>query len=390
MSDDLREMLRNTIDGETMRGHAFAYANSEETLFCEAFGSLSTAGTPMRTDSVCIIASMTKAVTGAAAMQLVEQGRLQLDMPAGDVCPYLRDVQVFEGYDENADAILRPPRTPVTLRHLLTHTSGFVYDLWNPAFGELVEKLGLPSFTTRQKRALEVPLMFDPDERWEYGIGIDWVGQMVEAVSGTTLGEYVAANITGPLQMHSTAFTPDEDMLARLAETSQRQEDGTLRTIPPDENPLAAEAPEFEMGGGGLLSTTVDYLRFLRAILRGGELDGARILQAETVALMCQNSIGALDVVELPSAAPALSNHAELFPGAVKKWGLTFQITEAACATGRAPGTLMWAGLTNCYYWIDREKDLTGVYVNQIYPFADERCLEAYYQAETLAYSARS
>ncbi|MEM7273697.1 MAG: serine hydrolase domain-containing protein [Actinomycetota bacterium] len=342
-------------------------------------------GVEMTPDTVGAIFSMTKAVTGAAAMQLVEQGRLDLDGPAGDVCPELSEATVLDGFDDDGNPITRPPATPVTLRHLLTHTSGFVYDIWNAESTRWHEVTGEPNILTLEKRALREPLMFDPGTEWEYGIGIDWAGQMVEKVSGVTLGEYFAEHLTGPLGMTDTAFAHTPSMLERASAIHARGEDGSLTPI----DLPAPENPEFEMGGGGLQGTMSDYCRFIRMILNDGELDGVRVLAPETVAMMAENHIGDLRVKMLVTQAPPFSNDAEFFPGEPKSWGLTFQINETAIDTGRPAGTLMWAGLSNCYYWIDRANGIGGAYLSQILPFADKGSLDLFFEVEKAVYDAR-
>lgn len=341
-------------------------------------------GTAMTVDTVGAIFSMTKALTGTAAMQLVERGELDLDAPAGEVCPELAETVVLEGFEADGTPVTRPPRRPVTLRHLLTHTSGFVYDIWNADSLRWHEVTGEPDVLTLRKASLREPLMFDPGERWEYGIGIDWVGQMVEAVSGTTLGAYFAQHVTGPLGMVDTAFTHSPSMLERAAAVHARLPDGSLTPIeltpPPD--------PEFEMGGGGLHGTMGDYGRFVRMILGDGELDGVRILAPETVATMAANHIGDLRVGRLTTAMPNLSNDTELFPGEPKTWGLTFQINEVAASTGRPAGTLMWAGLANSYFWIDRRNGIGGAYLSQILPFGDVRSMELFLDVERIVYKS--
>ena len=292
---------------------------------------------------------------------------------------------MLTGYSDAGEPILRPPSQPVTLRHLLTHTSGFAYELWNQDLLEYLQRTNTPSVGSRLKASLQLPLMFDPGARWEYGIGIDWVGQMIEEIAQQTLGEYFADHVTGPLGMQDTGFAPSPAMATRMASIFARQSDGTLQ---PTESGADSDAPtpEFEMGGGGLLSTAEDYARFLRMVLRDGELDGTRILAPETVQLMCRNAMGDLRVTPLPSAIPEMTLDAEFFPGSPKSWGLTFQINEQAEFTGRPAGTLMWAGLTNCYYWIDRSNDLAGVFVSQLFPFVDPSALETYYSIEQAVY----
>lgn len=341
-------------------------------------------GVAMTPDTVGGIFSMTKAVTGAAAMQLVEQGRLDLDAPAGDVCADLHDIAVLEGFDDTGQPITRPPATPVTLRHLLTHTSGFVYDIWSPPITRWHEATGCPNILSLEKASLHTPLTFDPGTQWDYGIGIDWVGQMVEAVSGQTLGQYFADHLTGPLGMTDTAFVHSPSMLERASAIHARLPDGSLTPI---ELP-APENPEFEMGGGGLHGTMGDYGRFIRMILNDGELDGIRVLAPETVASMSANHIGDLRVKALTTANPVFSNDAEFFPGEPKSWGLSFQINEQPAATGRPAGTLMWAGLANSFFWIDRENGIGGAYLSQILPFADAGSYDLFFEVEKAVYQS--
>jgi methyl acetate hydrolase len=278
--------------------------------------------------------------------------------------------------------MLRPPAAPVTLRNLLTHTSGFVYETWNANELTYRHTTAMASMSSLKKSSLRSPLAFDPGTRWEYGIGIDWAGQLVEAVTGLTLGDYFTEHLTGPLAMQDTAFVPTSSMTSRTASLHARLPDRTLVPIelpPPD-------APEFEMGGGGLLGTTGDYARFIRMILNDGELDGVRVLRADTVHEMCRNQIGDLRIGALRTVIPQLSNDAEFFPGSPKSWGLTFQINEEACDTGRPAGTLMWAGLANSFYWIDRVNGIGGAYLSQILPFGDADSLGLFLALEREAY----
>jgi len=340
-------------------------------------------GAPMSPDTVGAIFSMTKAITGVAAMQLVEQGKLELDADAGTVCPELLDPVVLEGFDNDNAPVTRPAAGPITLRHLLTHTAGFAYDVWNADVGRWYEATGTPTVFTLEKKSLRTPLMFDPGTKWHYGINIDWVGQLVEQASGLTLGEYMDQYIFGPLQMNDTSFAPGDEQIARMSAMHARLPDGGLTPI----DLPAPENPEFEMGGGGLVSTMSDYGRFIRMILNDGELDGVRVLQAETVASMSSNHMGDLRVTELTSHDPGFSNDAELFAGEEKSWGLTFQIHEEPSATGAPAGTLSWAGLANSYYWIDRENGIGGCYLSQVLPFADPGSVNIFYNIMRTVYA---
>ncbi len=220
----------------------------------------------MTPDTVVWIASMTKALTGTAAMQLVEQGKLALDMPAGSVIPELGESVVLEEFDADGQPRTRAPKRAITLRHLLTHTAGFAYEFWNADVVRYQQVNGLPPIISCQNATLQLPLHFDPGDRWEYGINIDWVGKIVETVSGKKLGTYLSENVFGPLGMNDTAFRITPAMRQRLAKIHQRGDDGAL--VPTDlEIP---QDPEFEMGGGGLYATAGDYLKFVRMILNHG------------------------------------------------------------------------------------------------------------------------
>lgn len=337
---------------------------------------------PMTVDTVVAIFSMTKAITGAAAMQLVEQGKLSLDDPAGSVLADLANVPVLDGFAADGSPRLRPANTPITLRHLLTHTSGFVYDMWNADFANYLAVSGTPPIGSLQKDALRVPSMFEPGSAWQYGIGIDWVGLLVEEASGQKLGDYFAEHLFEPLGMRDTAFTPTPDMAARQASLHVSTPDGPVPFAMP-----APEAAEFQMGGGGLLSTVHDYLRFQNMILNGGELGGVRVLDDSTVASMGRNSIGAINVQPLITVNPMLTCDAEFYPGMVCKWGLTFLINTETTPQGRPADSLAWAGLANSYYWIDRVNNVCGVWASQMFPFANTSALEGFRNFESAFYA---
>jgi methyl acetate hydrolase len=339
---------------------------------------------PMALDTVVWIASMTKAITATAAMQLVEKGKLSLERPAGETVPELALAKVLEGFDAGGKPQLRPPKRPITLRHLLTHTAGFSYEIWNAAVARYQEATGTPGITTCTNAALGTPLMFDPGDRWEYGINIDWVGKMVEAVSGQKLDRYFQDNILGPLGMKDTSFKISPAQRARLARVHQRGDGGALA---PTDLELPQD-PEFLMGGGGLYGTVGDYLAFAQMIMHGGSYKGAQVLRPETVALMSENHIGPLEVSVFKTAAPGLSNDVELFPGMSKKWGLSFLINAAQAPTGRSAGSLAWAGLANTYFWIDRTKRVCGVFASQLLPFYDDTAIDLFVKFETQVYRA--
>jgi methyl acetate hydrolase len=384
LKQNLDSLLGRAAEAGDVPGVVAMVTDRERTLYEGAFGKRALGEeAPMTTDSVVWIASMSKALTGAAAMQLVEQGRLDLDAPASRYAPRIGEARVLEGFDAAGKPLLRAPKRPITLRHLLTHTAGYGYEFWSADIGRYLEATGTPGIISCTEAALSSPLLFDPGERWMYGIGIDWAGRMVEQVSGLRRGEYLERNLFEPLGMRDTAFRITPSMRSRLAKIHQRNDDDSLTA-----GELEIEqSPENEMGGGGLYGTAGDYLRFVRMILNDGRGDdGRRVLKAETVQQMSRNAMGETRVTMLTSAAPPLTNDAEFFPGLEKSWGLTFQVNEQKAPTGRPAGGLMWAGLANTFYWIDRESGLGGVYLSQILPFADKKSLPLFYEVESAVY----
>ena len=293
---------------------------------------------------------------------------------------------MLQGFDAQDKPILRAPRGEITLRNLLTHTAGFVYDTWNAEMNRYSRVTGLPPARTGKLEALTAPLNFDPGERWEYGINIDIAGRMVEVASGLDLETYMQRNILGPLGMTDTSYIQRPEWDSRLPAVHARQADGTLQ--PMALSPASSTDREFYPGGGGLFSTASDYLRFLSALMFGGELDGRRILQPETVALMGQNHMGKLDVQPLPTQVPSLSNPVNLFPGMSKKWGLSFLINTETGPAGRSAGSLAWAGLNNTYYWLDPVKQIAGVLMTQTLPFADAAVLQTLDAFEGAVYAS--
>jgi CubicO group peptidase (beta-lactamase class C family) len=379
------QALRAAAEAREVAGVVAIAATDRETIYEGAFGKRDL-GTndPMTADSVFWIASMTKAITASAAMQLVEQGKLSLDAPIGALLPDLASPQVFEGFDAAGKPKLRPATKPITLKHLLTHTAGYCYNIWNGAMGRHMEQAGIPGITTCENKALAMPLSFEPGERWEYGINIDWAGKAVEAASGKKLDAYLTDHIFAPLGMTSTGFRLTPDMRGRLVGTHARGADGTLTPIPFE----MMQEPEFHMGGGGLYGTAHDYIRFIRMLLNGGQLDGNRVLRAETVRLMGENHIGPLNVLPLKTAAPDLSNDVDLYPEQDKKWGLSFLINTKPTAEGRSPGSLAWAGLANTYFWVDPARNVGGAIFMQFLPFADRTALGLFAALERGVYQA--
>jgi CubicO group peptidase (beta-lactamase class C family) len=378
-------IFQQAVEAKTMPGIVAMAATDTRVLYEGAFGRRELGkDAAMTLDTVVWIASMTKAITATAAMQLVERGKLALERPASEVVPDVGKAKVLEGFDAAGKPRLRAPKRPITLRHLLTHTAGFGYEIWVPGIAQYQAATGTPGITTCTNAALTTPLLFDPGDRWEYGINLDWVGKMVEAVSGQKLDRYFQENIFAPLGIKDTSFKLSPSQRARLASVHQRGADGALAPI---EFGLPEE-PEFLMGGGGLYGTAGDYLAFAQMILRDGRGQGGQLLRPETVATMAQNHIGPLEIGVMKTAIPALSNDVDLFPGMSKKWGLSFLINTRELPTGRAAGSLAWAGLANTYFWIDRAKRVCGVFLSQVFPFYDTTAIDLLGKFEAEVYRA--
>ena len=378
------QLLSAAVTDGAVPGVVALATNAEGTYYEGGFGErIQGDGVEMTPDTVVWLASMTKAITGAAVMQLVEQGKLELDAPASRVLPELAERQVLEGFDDAGQPVLRPAEGEITLLQLLTHTSGFVYDIWNRDFVKYLELTENPGIISCKNAALDIPLAFDPGSRWDYGIGIDWAGKMLEAVSGQSLGAYFRDNLFAPLGMDSTAFRLTDEMRGRMAKVHARLGEREFELQMELEIP---QEPEFEMGGGGLYSTIGDYAKFVRMILNKGAADGQQVLKSETVEMMSVNQIGDCRVPLLKSAMPESSNDAEFFPGLEKGWGLSFMILEQDAPTVRPAGSLSWAGMANSFFWIDPKNGIGGVYATQVIPFADTKSLPLAESFESLVY----
>jgi len=338
----------------------------------------------MATDSVFAIFSTTKAITGTTCLQLIEEGKLDLDAPAKTYAPAIGNLKVLDGFDEKGTPKLRAPKRDVTTRMLLLHTAGFAYDFFNETYNRLAQKHGQPSVITASHASINTPLLFDPGEAWEYGSNMDWAGQVVEGITGKRLGEVMLERIFEPLGMEDTGFSMNPSMRKRMVTMHQRDERGTLTALPDFTLP---PEPEVHMGGHGLYSTALDYAKFIRMWLNDGQGPRGRVLKKETVEMAAKNGLpGNMKIKGLPGVIPSLSNYAEFFPGMPKSWALTFMINEEDAPTGRPAGSLAWAGLANLYYWIDRKNGCGGFWATQILPFADPASVGGYIDFETAVY----
>ena len=371
---DIDKSLHAAVAAHAIPGVAAMAASADSLLYDGAAGLRGAGDAQMTTDTVFRIASMVKLLTSVAAMQLVEHGRLKLDEPAGNIDPTLSAPRILTGFDDKGAPQLREAREPLTLRNLLTHTSGFSYPLWDAGVLRYLQF----ARSKKDKDLPRMPLMFEPGAKWAYGGSIDRVSRMVEIASGQGIDRYFRDNITGPLGMNDTGFTITEKQRARQARLYRRGADGRLVAQPFEK----LETPTSFSGGGGIYSTAPDYLRLLQALLKGGGLDGAKILKAETVAQMAVNQIGNLEAGIMKTTNPLVSNDVDFFPGTRLRWGLGHMINADPVPGGRKAGSLTWAGLYNTYYWIDPATRVAGVIMMQILPFADRQALKVYREFE--------
>jgi methyl acetate hydrolase len=371
--------LRGAVERKDVPGVVALITNRERVLYQGTFGVADVATKrPLTADALFRIASMTKAVTSVALMQLVEQGRLTLDDPGEKYLPELAGPKVVESFDAATGAYrVRPASKAPTVRHFLTHTSGLAYPFTSATWRDFKPRAG-------ETYPFGGPLLFDPGERWHYSTSTDVVGRLVEVVSGQKLEDYFRQHIFAPLKMDDTSYNVPEAKGPRLVAQQQRageRMDGDIVL----QNPQLGLTIASPVGGGGLASTASDYGRFMRMILNGGQLDGARVLKAETVALMSQNQIGAVSVPALKTALPRSADFTFIADGR-DKWGLGFLITVDQVPGKRSSGSLSWGGINNTYFWIDPARGIAGTIMMQYLPFADAQALAVYDAFERGAY----
>lgn len=378
----LDQTLRSSMSRRKIPAVVALVAAPGKIAYTGAFGKRDSAsGIPVKSDSIFLIASMTKAITTTAALQLVERGKLTFDEPVSKHLPELAKLNVLEGFDKSGKPMLRPAARPVALKHLLTHTSGFAYDTWDET---MLKYDALPGAPAPGTVAPLTPLIFDPGTRWQYGTGLDWTGRLVEAVSGLSLEDYFQRNILQPLGMNDTSFIVRPEKFDRLVSTWHRQPDGSLKEDPPKLPP----PPKAFNGGGGLSSTAPDYVRFMQMILRRGRSEqGQPVLQPKTVELMSSNQVGGLSAGKLKSARPDRSSDVDFHPGVVDKFTYGFLMNPAAYPGGRSAGSLAWAGIENTFYWIDPRRSLCAVVMMQFFPFCDREAVGLLQDFERAVYA---
>ncbi|KUH95770.1 serine hydrolase domain-containing protein [Mycobacterium sp. IS-3022] len=363
-----------TADG-SLHGIAATVVGRDGVLYRGAAGDA-------KSDTMFRNASMTKAVATTAALQLVEQGRVQLDATVASIVPEFGELQVLDGFEGN-EPVLRPPKSQATVRQLMTHTAGCGYHFLNEKLFKYCTDYGFPHVLTGIKQSISAPLVHDPGTVWEYGVSTDWVGMVVEAVSGQTLGDYLAQHVYGPLGMTDSTFAPSDEQRERLLPTLSRAPDGSLAPTTID---LDVEQ-EWDAGGHGSYGTIADYGRFVRAWLNGGELDGVRILKAETVELALRDHLNGVPLPKkLEPTVPELANPVELLD-VPQGWGLGFHVYLVDLPGMRSAGSADWSGLFNSYYWIDRTAGIGAVIATQLLPFFDGKMVETILGFEAMVYA---
>lgn len=393
MSQDLGQtldaVLQGVVEGDPGVPGVVAIATDREGNIYEGAAGKRVLGedADMTIDTVFALFSTTKAITGTAVMQLVEEGKLDLDAPAKNYVPDIAKVQVLDGFDDSGEPILRAPKRDITTRMLMLHTAGFGYEFFNQKLTDYAAKTGQDSVITSSRAALFAPTLFDPDDDWEYGINMDWSGQVVESLRGKRLGEVMRERIFDPCGMTDGGFTISDSMRPRLAKIHQREADNSLTPLTDFELP---SEPEVHMGGHGLYSTIAEYSKFIRMYLNDGEGEHGRVLKPETVLAAAKNGLGDKKVKVLPGVDPILSNDAEFWPGLSKSWSLSFMVNDVEAPTGRPAGALGWAGLPNLFFWIDRQNGVGGMWGTQIFPFGDPASFTAYMDFETAVYQSIS
>ncbi|MEE2792747.1 MAG: serine hydrolase domain-containing protein [Acidobacteriota bacterium] len=391
--DQIVTLVEEAVDQEEVAGAVTLVARLGRVGHLEAVGWRdATRGAPMETDTLFRIASMTKAVTSVAAMQLYESGSLLLSDPVSRYLPEFADMQVLipSGEQSGGGYKLEPASGPITIRHLLTHTSGLSYRFLSPPHltpyyleANISDGLSQTDGTVGEmvSRLARLPLLHEPGGRFTYSLGVDVLGRVIEVVTGQTLAEYMATEIFEPLGMVDTSFyrdptdagryaaiaTPTENGLDTVSESTVSSAD--RRTMYSAGYPYGGSQTYFS-GGAGLTSTISDYARFLLALLNGGELDGVRILGRRTVQLMTRDHLVGIGVRD-----------------AGQQFGLGFAISGDPGVTGgpRSEGAFGWLGFFNTVYWVDPQEQLVAIIMTQLYPNNQSQLTDRF---EVAVYSA--
>ena len=376
-------VLQGAVESGTVPNVVAMAATEDGTIYEGAAGPRAVGQPdPVTPDTLFRIASMTKRVATTAALQLSEQGELDLDAPVETYRPEFAELQVLEGFDGDTPR-LRAPKSKATVRQLITHTSGLGYWFFNADILRWESMTGTPNVMSGDAVIFKAPLVADPGTRYEYGINADWLGLVVEAASGQSLDAYIGEHILAPLGMEDTTWLMNDEQRANSVPVHLHNEDGSWAATGVD----WSQKPDWWAGGHGLHSTPRDYLRFQRLLLGGGTLDGAQILRPETVDAAFSNQIGELDFPpKIKTADPGST--ADFNGGPGLKWGLGLLLNSKQQPGMRAAGSGSWAGIFNTHYWVDRETGVTGAIYSQTLPFVEPAVFQVYIDFEKALYAS--
>jgi methyl acetate hydrolase len=377
------ELLERGVASGAVPGVAAVVVSRDGVLYDGAAGRRSVEDpTPVTSDTMFRNASLTKALASVGALQLVEQGRLRLEQPVASILPDFGDLQVLEGFDGDRPR-LRPPASQATIGQLFNHTAGHGYWFSNEDLLRYHAVTGTPNVLSGAKASIYTPLLFDPGTEWQYGVGTDWLGLAIEAVSGQGLDAYLAEHVFEPLGMSDTTFSPIVEQRARLMPVHARTVDGSL-VLSGFELPAS---PEIRMAGTSSYGTSTDYGRFMSMLLAEGTYGGARILRSETVELAFTDHLGGIALPEvMRSSVPELLNDVPSLP-VPQGWGLGFHLVQEDLEGMRRAGTGDWAGLFNTYFWVDRRSGVGAALFTQVLPFFDQRVIELLVGFEQAVYA---
>lgn len=378
------EAARRAVETGLVPGAVAIVGNSGGVLHQSAVGPSSRPdGRPHTLDDVFMIASMTKAITSVAGAQLLEQGRFSLDQPAEEILPEIASHQVITGFDADDKPLLRPARGKVTMRQLFTHTSGHSSDVWNANTLKYISVMGLPPIPSCKVAAFDLPLAFDPGTAWEYGVATDFLGKIIEKLSGMRLEEYFKTQIFDRVGMEWTSFVMGPRQLDREAPVRGKVKRGEFDVLPFQ----ISQTPEMYMAGAGLYGTAGDYFKFLRMLLNKGDAPHGRVLQPETIELMFRNHIGDIKLPVLSTVIPTVSVDLDLDQPQGSKWSLCARTNLVDMPGRRRAGSQFWGGLASSYFWIDPASDLAGLVMLSYFPFADTDGLELFEALERDSYA---
>jgi methyl acetate hydrolase len=371
---DIDSVLQNAVQQKTVPGVVAIVVSKDKILYHNAFGLQDVANNkPMQKESIFRIASMTKQVTSAAVMLLVEQGKLKLDDPVSKYLPEFSGREVVDKFDPpNGTLTTRKAAGEVLIRHLLTNTSGLAYGFSNPQVTPLQQKTG-------KQRAEDLPLLYDPGTRWTYSGSTRILGLVVEKLTGGPLDRFFNDNFFKAMGMNDTFYAVPADKTSRVVTTHSRATGSLVET----RNQATITSPV--AGDGGLSATAADYSKFLQMFLNDGKVGGKAVLSKNAIQTMTKNQIGNVVVDMQPAVTPNLSRPFPSPPHAGRdKFGFGFELTTSNKEEPnlRSPGSYTWAGIYNTHFWVDPKREIAAVLMFQVLPFYDEGTMKVYHDFE--------